>query len=427
MEPKVVWAEGVFLSQQYFQQFEAYHVEQYRHLHNSLKPYQWGFIQLEIDTTALAMGIFRVLFCECIFPNGQYVAFDASEADLSVSLHSEHSTTNIYLQLADNDKVTGITGYPETKTPTTWRADYQQLSDRYDTNRQQEVLLAKPNLQLTEAQLPGHQQILVARLKQLSNSHYLNDDTYIPAVISLNYPPLRKLVHSCLTILLNIQQHTLQHYQQKSRDAVISAIMFYHVNSHYQHLADLCHQITHPQLVFQAFKRSITGMPLLELTRKTPFEYQHDDIYASFQQVQQRLLHIHQQVMELHYTTSSFSSWQPNIWISEPLDDDTLHHQTIHLRVPATIEDVKALVKRVKIADEHTISKLVNSALSGIPLVKVEAPTWQRQSDFQYHIFSFDQNHPYWQHILKHKRIALYIPVDYQNNNFELVIRTVDT
>ena len=67
---KVIWSEGIFLLPQHFQQHDRY----IQNLVNSrclgLRPYDWGFYSLTIDSDLFKIGKLALKECKGIFPDG---------------------------------------------------------------------------------------------------------------------------------------------------------------------------------------------------------------------------------------------------------------------------------------------------------------------------------------------------------------------
>ena len=76
---RIVWSEGLFLRQQHFQQQE-------RHLESwiegraaALRPYSWGFTELEIERDLLAIGKIGLRRARGVFPDGTPFAMPENE------------------------------------------------------------------------------------------------------------------------------------------------------------------------------------------------------------------------------------------------------------------------------------------------------------------------------------------------------------
>ncbi len=67
---KVVWSEGLFLRPQHLQQQERY-LERFVELRaGSLRPYTWGFSELELESDLLAIGKLGIKRARGVFPDG---------------------------------------------------------------------------------------------------------------------------------------------------------------------------------------------------------------------------------------------------------------------------------------------------------------------------------------------------------------------
>ncbi|NMW25688.1 type VI secretion system baseplate subunit TssK, partial [Rhodanobacter denitrificans] len=67
---KVVWSEGLFLRPQHLQQQERY-LERFVELRaGNLRPYTWGFSELELETDLLAIGKLGIKRARGVFPDG---------------------------------------------------------------------------------------------------------------------------------------------------------------------------------------------------------------------------------------------------------------------------------------------------------------------------------------------------------------------
>lgn len=78
-EPKVVWSSGTFLTPQLFEAQERYFEGETR-FRSSLTGFaRWGVSKIEIDSGALATGVFRLTGCAGIFENG--FSFSMPETD----------------------------------------------------------------------------------------------------------------------------------------------------------------------------------------------------------------------------------------------------------------------------------------------------------------------------------------------------------
>src|SRR5258708_2051626 len=67
---KLVWTEGLFITQHHLQQLDRYHEQLLHDRVGAAFPYGWGITDLEIDERALATGQFRIARMSGTLPDG---------------------------------------------------------------------------------------------------------------------------------------------------------------------------------------------------------------------------------------------------------------------------------------------------------------------------------------------------------------------
>src|SRR5262250_555408 len=76
---RVIWSEGTFLQPQHLQQHDRY-LEAYVELRTrALRPYSWGFLELDLDETLLELGKLAVRSVRGALPDG--TPFDCPARD----------------------------------------------------------------------------------------------------------------------------------------------------------------------------------------------------------------------------------------------------------------------------------------------------------------------------------------------------------
>src|SRR5678815_609690 len=82
MEPKrkVVWAEGMLLTPQHFQQWDQYYDQLLIERLRFLSPFGWGVTQLDIDHDGLANGRLTLLRLTGIMPDGLVIRIPEGDA-----------------------------------------------------------------------------------------------------------------------------------------------------------------------------------------------------------------------------------------------------------------------------------------------------------------------------------------------------------
>ena len=76
---RIVWSEGLFLRPQHFQQQERHLESWIEGRAGALRPYAWGFTELEIERDLLAIGKLGLRRARGVFPDGTPFAMPDNE------------------------------------------------------------------------------------------------------------------------------------------------------------------------------------------------------------------------------------------------------------------------------------------------------------------------------------------------------------
>ncbi len=101
----VQWYEGMLLCPQHFQHFSANLTAGVSYITNNMLMFAYGVDQLQIDTSALANGVVRVLKTSGVFQDGLFFDFDAMkdnplERDIKNNLDSTSNIIKIHLAVS---------------------------------------------------------------------------------------------------------------------------------------------------------------------------------------------------------------------------------------------------------------------------------------------------------------------------------------
>jgi type VI secretion system protein ImpJ len=96
---KVIWAEGMLLQPQHFQQSERHQANVLSIQLHGASPYAWGFTSLEIDSAALAIGKIGLIAARGLFPDGTAFDMPANEP-LPMAIDIPSSARDVKVLLA---------------------------------------------------------------------------------------------------------------------------------------------------------------------------------------------------------------------------------------------------------------------------------------------------------------------------------------
>lgn len=426
---KVIWAEGILLGQQHFQQWDKQQQACHTWLCQNLSAFLWGISNLEIDETALDDGRFAIKLCSAAYPNGQIIEYDAKyDKLLNCALIVPPSGTKkeIYLVVANNDLVHGITGYETSGSNTAWLADYKEIVDIYDDKRKREILFGKLNLQLLqEHELHGNVQCLkIVQLNYLGDNKYSLDKKYIPPLLHLQGSITLK---ENLQQLLRIMQNKISFLQTGNTSDIKGVLATQILIKHYvtlQHL--LKNQQTHPVVLFDTLLELYGGLGVFNShfsTTELP-EYKHEALTDSFTTLTNVLTTAFATIIPDRAAALQLRRENNSLYILDTITDKQLQELDLFIAVYLQSEDNKWIdqfAKQAKVGPLNTIEKLMVSALSGVRVSHVQRPPSKLTLKLGFEYFHLEKIGEFWQQIKAEKNLALFIPSYFANAKIELV------
>src|SRR5574337_1977805 len=111
---KVVWSEGLFLRPQHLQQQERY-LERFVELRaGGLRPYTWGFAELELETDLLAIGKLGIKRARGVFPDGTPFSMPGDDPlPLALEVENNWRDQTVFLTLPLRSPAQPDSGRPE--------------------------------------------------------------------------------------------------------------------------------------------------------------------------------------------------------------------------------------------------------------------------------------------------------------------------
>ena len=187
---KVVWAEGMFLRPQHFQQQERYvdFLVQGRTL--PAQPFYWGFSELTLDTQMLALGKIALVSAKGVLPDGtpfQIPQGDEAPSPLDVGKDIKDALIHLSLPLRRrsgaevtlSDSDTGMTRY---------QAQVLEVADTNDVGAQPaevQLGIARFSLRASQDLSEGWVSLPVAHVvERKADGAALLDKSFIPTVVN---------------------------------------------------------------------------------------------------------------------------------------------------------------------------------------------------------------------------------------------------
>src|SRR5437016_14581588 len=87
---KIVWNEGMLLTPHHFQQWDNYYEELLSSRFASTAPYEWGVLDFQANSEAIADGNFDLIRCRAVMPDGVLISVPETEPAPAAGPVTEH-------------------------------------------------------------------------------------------------------------------------------------------------------------------------------------------------------------------------------------------------------------------------------------------------------------------------------------------------
>lgn len=422
MKPKVLWVEGILLSQQHFQAHDDFWQQQYQQLVFEREPYFWGVSILRVDEDLLREGVFRITKLTALLPQGVWIDYQCQDASQFLECRLTETIQDIYICHPKGHTVHNISGYPmDLNSESAYFAEYRELSDQYDSNRKKEVLVAKQNivLHVNDELMDSHHVIRIAKIRKDDDGFCL-DTSYIPPLLNLDASEfLKKQINQFLSRIKPFTQATFDRLKS------------------FQNLYLQCALNRFNQLVLQLFiskKHRPYSLYLLFINLIAELEiiigeaidkaliYQHDDLFYTFSRLMDAIIALFDKLSVKNILFIGFCR-ETNHHVSDYIDVANLQDCEIILSVnkpywQATFDDIS---KRIKIGTPKTIDAIIASSLAGIDYsLDTTCEELQKSDKSQFRIktegYVFNQ-------LLKERVMVISIPGFDEDMVFQLLIK----
>ncbi len=432
-QKKVVWIEGMNLSQQHLQCWDQSHEAFLQVIQNNFFPFGYGVIEWDIDRDDLALGLLRIKKLEAIFPNRQWIQFNSQQGKpLSCQLRLEPGQVEeIFIGLPVNQEVGNINGYPASQTICRWNGSYEAIEDCYDNDRKTEILLAEPELYLLTSRT-GLEQFYAIKVAEvfLDTTYQVKKDYYIPSIFISSDDNLHNELLSFITFL-NTKIQILKS-QLSGMNMAGDVNLLNHISSiTTQSIARL--QILSCQYHATPEKFYTTCMDLLSylagLSRDAChfqiIEYEHEHLARTFHNLKEQLEIMYHSIIPTSYKNIALEEKDKNHYFSQNIEFADLNEGRIYLIVtsPMVGSDWKDnFIQSIKIASMDDLSKIVSSSIPGVSLKTIHHPPGSITLAKGQHLFEMINHGMCWDQILVTRNLGIFVPELFHECQITLVV-----
>ena len=434
---RIIWSEGLFLRPQHFQQQERYLESWIEGRTAALRPYSWGFTELEIERDLLAIGKVGLRRARGVFPDGTPFAMPENEplpAPLEVGTQLRDQVIYLAIPLRKSGALQSR------------RAGMSAELTRYRTRDLDIRDVATESAASTELEVGALNSLLISQgepaddfariplahvVECRADNQVVLDDRFIPTV--LRCAGAARLA----TFLMELQGLLHQRAEALAARAVASGrggaaeiadFLMLQIVNRYEPV--VTHLATNPGLHPEELYRlalEITGelATLTAASRRPPQfpTYRHDALRASFEPVINALRGCLSVVMEQNAIPIPLAHKKFGISVASVADQTLFDSAAFVLAARADIpaeELRRRFPAQVKIGSVERIRDLVNLQLPGIGLQPMPVAPRQIPYHAGFAYFELDRSHDLWRGLKGSGGIAIHQSGDFPNLAMEL-------
>ena len=438
VDNKVLWAEGMFLRTQHFQQFDR-HVERLtRDTFQALRSYGFGFTRLEIDEALLKTGVLALSQASGLLPDG--TLFDLPNGDdhpMPFEAPSDLRDAVIHLALPIR-KAGGVdssfAANPDRSV--CWVGHEIDVADTLDeTTARAPITVGKLDLRLLHdrQELAGYVTLPIARLteKRVDGSITLDPD-FIPTTLNCDAAPkLRSFLSEVIGLLAHRGGAIAARLSGSGGKGTAEITDFLVLMLANRNEIVLRHLSALPQLHPEELYRALAGLAgelatfTESATNRPPSlpEYRHGMLQESFAPLMGFLREALSAVFEQTAIPIPLEQRPFNISVAKITDRSLFTDCIFVLAAKSSIDAEKVRVnlpRRTTIGPVERIRDLVNLQLGGAPIRAL--PTEPRQIPFRSGMVYFEINTAAddWKVVERSGGVAIHVSGDVPDLTLEL-------
>jgi type VI secretion system protein ImpJ len=435
---KVVWSEGLFLRPQHLQQQERY-LERFVELRSgSLRPYAWGFHELELETDLLAIGKLGIKRARGVFPDGTPFAMPGDDPlPPALEVDPNWRDQTVYLTLPLRSPTQADSGRPETAPEKLFRfrvreAEVRDASGSVDGLTVLEVGGMTSRLLPQSQPMEGLAQIPLARIVECrSDRRVVLDETFMPTAQSCQAVPRLVTFLTELLGLLHQRGEALASrvaLTDRGGAAEIADFLLLQVVNRYQpliaHLAAA--PIAHPEDLYRlaiAMAGELATFTAPGKRAQAFPAYRHEFLRESFEPVIVSLRNSLSAVMEQTATPIPLQQRKFGVWVAVVPDLTLLDTAAFVLAAKADMKSEelrRQLPAQSKIGPVEKIRDLVNLQLPGIAVAPMPVAPRQIPYNSGFLYFEFDKNSQMWRMLKTSGGIAFHFGEEFAGLDLQL-------
>lgn len=433
---RIVWAEGMFLRPQHFQQHDRFIETLVHGRSEGLQCYDWGFSRLRIDQRQLGMGKFALAECKGVFPDGTPFNLPVDD-NLPEPIDIPTDVQNSIVYLSFPARLEGSVEIDSQEKPNNlarYHAEEIEVKDNNsNSNETSTVVVGKLNcrLLLEKQERAGYICIGVARvIESRVDKNIILDNEYIPTSMSCHaVSRLMDFIKEIAGLLHTRGEALAGRASEAGRGGVaeISDFLLLQVINRVEPLFDHLQQIPsfHPEQFFRIALQLAGELSTYSKANKRPVSippYNHEDLQKTFSYVMEEIRDCLSMVLEQNAIPIPLTPPKYGTRAAKIPDYNLLDSAFFVLAVNAQVSSEQLRSRfpgQVKIGPVEQIQQLVRSALPGITVHSLPVAPRQIPYHAGFSYFELNKQGELWKQMHKSGGFAIHIGGDFPGLEIE--------
>ena len=430
----------MYLGPQQFQAQNRYFEESLHFTSDSLNYRPYGLTGCTLDADALGNGTVSLVHARGLFPDG--LAFHIPESDPAppprpVADLFPPTRESLTIRLAvPARRPSGINcALNGAGADSRYRAEMRNFIDESTGSDERQVQVGRKSLRLvldTEPQ-EGLTSLAIARIVRDGAGHYIYDPEFIPPCLQISASERLLVMMRQLLEILDQKSVTLgggsagKANEYSPRD--LAAFWLLHsVNSA---IAVLRHLWTakrgHPEEVFLELSRLAGALCTFALDShpRTLPVYDHDDPTEGFAALDQHIRTHLEIILPTNCLQIRLEKTANYFYEGEVTDSRCLGRSRWVFGIRSDAGEAEIISRTpqiVKICSSKFVGELVKRAIAGLELTHMPMPPAAVQTKVEMQYFGVNRSGPFWDHIVKTRRVGVYVPGELPNPELDLFV-----
>ncbi len=446
MARKLVWTEGLFVTQHHFQQQDRYHEELLQERLSAAMAFEWGITDVEIDERALSAGQVKINRLKAILPDGTPISVGEGLDDavpiraIEAAFTAQMRNFEIHVAIAnetDNQANTELEGKPGALTR--WVRTTSSALDINSATQESQISWARNNLRILfgDERRDSFDAIRVGELVRASTGAVVFKETHVPPVLQVRASPFLIAGFRRLLGAMTARQRSLAEGRRMRTAAAIDfaasdAAKFWLLNALNTFIPQISHIVDlgtmHPEHAYLTLAQLIGTLCTFAVdgdpTAIPKFNYLTlGDVFGPMFELVMNLLNA---VILERYVQIPLQKREDGMYLGKMEDPKVLRYE-FYLAAAGSVPEPQVrdrLPKLLKIASWGQIGQILNSAVNGAKIELEFRPPGALPIKPGVTFFKVIRTPDFWGDIAGTGTIALYQPVD--PNALTLTLYAVD-